>query len=226
MIFKSLKYIFFAFCLALAVLPMSGQQVQIEKRVKSPFAFPEFRRAKIIQPFGRYIYADANIFLRGSRLIYREGDKVMTPSNMRVVLYVQFDDTTKYAKVTDDAMARVIAENRLNKLVCVTSIDMPKLLNETSGTDNLPFFEIDGGGLFSSTFLEINGDKWEDSKGFPLTDKYYFIVKGRVVPANETKIRKLILKEKRADFKKLMADRWWSWHDAESLKRILDFLPQ
>ena len=56
-----LKTIILALLAAFAALPANAQQDQGDKRTKIIFAFPEFREAKVIQPFGRYTTAKVNI---------------------------------------------------------------------------------------------------------------------------------------------------------------------
>ncbi len=206
--------------LLLALTPRLAAQQQLEdKRSESPFAFAEFRDAKVLQPFGRFVRAKANILLRHSTLCYKEGDKVKQ-AYVKNILGVEFD-SVKYVKV-DSAMARVIATKNYNQLVCVTTIDMRRYEAETYGGDRLPYFFLEEMG----SVIEIDSDKHGDAKGFPLKDKYYFIIKGRPYAANERVIKKQIRPDMKLAFKNLMADRFWSWSDPESLKQLLEYLPK
>ena len=222
-----MKRIFIYLLLVVATLPTIAQQLQVEKRVNTLLTFPEFRKAKVLQSFNRSVEADANIYLGKSTLIYQENDKIMEALNASIV-GVEFDDTTKYIIINqaNRQMAKLIAQRNYNTLLCVTTVDMEKYKEETQGGTNLPFFEVDGGVYGPSTFLETDGDKWEDSKGYPLKDQYFFSVKGTIVPANETAIKPYISPEFKEAFKNKMADRWWSWKDPNNLKDILLFLPQ
>lgn len=222
-----MKRIFIYLLLVVATLPTMAQQLQVEKRVNTLLTFPEFRKAKVLQSFNRSVEADANIYLSKSTLIYQENDKIMEALNASIV-GVEFDDTTKYIIINqaNRQMAKLIAQRNYNTLLCVTTDDMEKYKEETQGGTNLPFFEVDGGVYGPSTFLETDGDKWEDSKGYPLKDQYFFSVKGTIVPANETAIKPYINPEFKEAFKNKMADRWWSWKDPNNLKDILLFLPQ
>ena len=146
------------------------------------------------------------------------------------IVGVQFDDSTKYVVINyaNRQVAKVVSQRNYNFLLCVTTVDMDKYNEETRGGTNLPFFEIDGGGFseLQPVILETDGDKWEDSKGYPLKDQYFFSVKGTIVPANETAIKPYISPDFKEAFKNKMADRWWSWKNPENLKDILLFLPQ
>ena len=51
----------FSFCL---ILPIAAQQQKADVRSHTIFAFPEFKEAKVLQPFGRFTKAKANILLK------------------------------------------------------------------------------------------------------------------------------------------------------------------
>ena len=222
-----MKRIFVSLLVIVMMLPALAQQLQVEKRVNSLLIFPEFRKAKVLQSFNRSVEADANIYLGKSTLVYKDSNQIKEALNASIV-GVQFDDSTKYIIINyaDRRMAKVVSQRNYNFLLCVTTVDLEKYNEETRGGANLPFFEIDGGLYGPSAFLETDGDKWEDSKGYPLEDQYFFSVKGTIVPANETAIKPYISKDFKEAFKNKMADRWWSWKDPNNLKDILLFLPE
>ncbi len=196
-----------------------AQQQKEDKRSQTQFAFPTFQDAKVLQPFGRFVKAKANILLLKSTLCYMEGDKVKE-AYVKNILGVEFD-SVKYVKV-DSVMGRVIATKGYNQLVCVTTIDRKQYEAETQGGENLPYFFMENSGLF----LDLDPERQQIPKGLPLKDKFYFICKGKPVPANESKIKRIVRPDMKRAFKSLMEDRWWSWKDAESLKQLLDYLPQ
>lgn len=204
--------------LSFALSSYAQQQVQ-QLRSNTPCVFPEFREAKVLQTFGRSIRAKVNIFLKNSALLFLDGDKVKQAYTDHII-GVEFD-SVKYLKV-DSVMGEVLASRKYNHLVRVTTIDMDKYMAETQGGDNLPFFEI--GGTTTTGFFEIDGQVFAEN-GFPLKCKYYFLVKGDIVPANETKFKSHVRPEMRKAFKNLMGDRFWSWNDAESLKKLMEYLP-
>lgn len=200
-------------------LTLPAQQQTGDKRSHTPFVFKEFKDAKVLQTFGRYTKAKANILLKNSALCYLQDDKIMQAYTNNV-LGVEFD-SVKYMKVDENQMGRVLASNGYNHLLCVTSVNMAKYRAETEGGDNLPFLEITDAGAF----FELDGESFEFDKGLPLQDKFYFHLKGRVVPANESNIKKLVRPEMRTAFKNLMYDKFWSWNDASSLAQLLQYLP-
>ena len=191
-------------------------------RSATPFLYAEFKKAKVIQPFGRFIETDANIFLKDASLCYLDNDTIKK-AYLDKIIAVHFDSAV-YWKVDGRYMGEVIAEKNYNYLVRVRTIDIEQHTKETDGTLNSSFFEFDGLGRMHNTFIDMYGD-FHAQKGFPLKEKFYFVVKGRSVVANESHIRKEISSKSMDKFKELMNDRWWSWRDEESLTILLDLMP-
>ena len=197
-----------------------AQQQQEHRRSTETFVFPEFQEAKVLQTFGRSVRAKVNIFLKDAALYFVE-DSVVKKAYTQHIIGVQFD-SVKYLKV-DSIMGEVLSSRKYTHLVRVTTIDMDKLRAETTGGENLPYFQIEG--VHTSAFYEIEGQIY-DEKGYPLKDKYYFLIRGNVVPAIESKVKPYVRPEMREAFKNLMGDRFWSWSDPKSLKMLLDYLPE
>ena len=197
-----------------------AQQVQELRRSRSIFLFPEFQDAKIKQSFGRYAKAKANIYLKDGSLMYMEGDKIMR-AYTKNIFGVTFGDTLEFVKV-DSVMARVVARDGYNALLCLTTVNMARYREEESGGSDLDYFQLEN----FNVFMTLNEDRRDDDLGIPLQDKYFCSAKGFVFPANETAFKKAISKEQQQPFKVLMENRFWSWKDPESLKMLLDFLPK
>lgn len=206
----------------LSALPASAQQALVMKRSQTPLLYPEFREAKILQPFGRFVTAKANIFLKDGSLVYLDDKtgKVMR-AYVSNIIGVNFGDSVRYLKV-DSVMARVVAEKNYNYLLCNTHVNMSLYREETDGTRGMDFFDMPDNGVF----LNLDSQKRNDDNGIPLTDTYYFSIKGTVIKANESEFKKFVSKDQMQAFKVLKENRFWSWKDAESLKMLLDFLPQ
>ena len=219
-----MKRLFFIFTLLLLPLAAMAQQVQIEKRSQTPCLYPEFKEAKILQTFGRQIKAKANIFLKDGSLVYidEKTNKVMR-AYVKNITGVVFDDTIRYMKV-GSVMARVVAQKGDNFLLCNTHVNMSLYREETSGGKGMDYFNVELPG--SETFLTLDTQKRDDEGGIPLTDTYYFNIKGIIIPANESQFKKFIGKDQQQAFKVLKENRFWSWKDPESLKMLLDFLPE
>lgn len=211
------KLAFTLFLSLLTVLPVGAQQIQVRRFSKGVLAFDKFKNANITFAFFRHGKAKANIFLKDASLVYLN-DTVLMKADLSNVLRVDFD-TVSYQCVNNQ-LGRVLAEKNGHSLVAVTMIDLDYYGGDKQRGNNLPYFEMPDFNIF----LEVNGDFRDDAKGYPLKDVFYFITKGDPFPATERAFKKHLREDKRLDFKELMKDRFWSWKDPESLKRLLDFL--
>ncbi len=217
------KYIARLLALLLCLAATGGaaaQQNRELQRSKTVFLFPEFREAKVRQTFGRSVTAQANIFLKDGSLCFMENGKIKR-AYTRGILGVDFGDTLRYMKV-DSVMGRVVAQRGYNYLLCVTSVDRKRYTEETTGGSHMNFFEMSDFNLF----MQLDGQEREEDFGIPLQEKYYFSISGKVIPAGESQVKKLIPQEKKKAFKKMTEeDRWWSWSDPKSLEMLFDLLP-
>lgn len=214
--------------LALFVLPLllggtvfeaRAQQNQILRRSKSIFLLPEFSPAQIRQSFGRIAVDTVNIYLKDATLVYKKNGKIMR-AYLNNIYGVKFNDSLNYMRV-DSALARIVAQKGYNYLLCKTSVDMKRYREEESGGTGMDHFEVEG----LNYFEELNQDRRDSDIGLPLQDKYYFSIKGQIIPATEAEFKKVIGDDQKQAFKVLKENRFWSWRDPESLKMLLDFLP-
>lgn len=203
-----------------------AQQLQEEQRADRQLVYPDFREAKVLQTFGRFVKAKANILYRNAALCYidEKDGKVYQASNASIVGVVF--DSIRYQKVDKVAMGRVVAEHGGNRLLCVTTIDMEKYREITGGSTDLPFVSLDLGGLARETFIDMSGGEQQANKGYPLKRTYYFSLKGRIVPARQKYIKKEVKSDMKLAFSNLMEDRWWSWNDEASLKQLFLYFPE
>lgn len=219
------KIFLFLICLCL-FSTMDAQQARELKRSKTVFEYPEFKVAKINQSFGRFVKDTVNIFLKDASLCFRRGDKVYKAYTDQIIGLEL--DSVKYRKVGSQ-MGRVVMQYGINMLLCVTTVDMDLLREETYGAEAVGFFDIDipgANGVNVNNFMDLSGHKYEEDEGYPLKNEYYFLIKGEPVPANETQIKKYVRSDMKTAFKNLMADRFWSWKDPKSLSQILIYLPE
>ena len=101
------------------------------------------------------------------------------------VLGAVFDDSIRYERVEGATMGRVVAAQGVNKLLCVTTIDMDRYRELTSGSTDLPFVSLDSGGALPDVFMDLSGTEQRANKGFPLKRTYYFSLRGKIVPARK-----------------------------------------
>lgn len=208
------RIILLLFAICFACLGANAQQQQQERRVKSLYLYPEFKEATVLQTFGRKLKAKANIFLEDGSLVYiDEKDGKTKRAYLDNILGVVFDDSVRYMKV-DSVMGRVVAQKGYNYLLCNTHVNQKRMQEEFETNQTLEMAGI------------INRAKRDDEQGYLLTDTYYFQIGTEVIKANESKFKHFVSKDQQQAFKVLMANRFWSWRDPESLEMLLDFLPQ
>lgn len=212
---KQLLLLLIVFCSSLTAM---AQQNQLIRRSASVYTFSQFKNAKVLQTFGRSVNTEANIHLKDAALVFKQDGKILRAYTKNIVGVV-FDDTLHYMKV-DSAMARVVAQKGYNYLLCKTTVNMSRLRSEESDVNQNDYFHRPDLGVF----LDPDEEKRDEDNGYPLLDTYYFNVQGLIIPANESSFKKLVSKDEMQAFKTLMANRFWSWKDEESLKMLMDFL--
>ncbi len=218
-----MKHFLLSICFFSVSMALCAQQATMQRRSKTIFQHAEFQPARIMQPFGRSVIDTVNILLKDASLCFRREGKVYA-ADISHVLGVRFD-SVEYRKVNMQ-MGRVIEQRGYNYLVCVTTINKTRYREEMSGSANPAYFE-----LFSASgvgsFLDLDREPLrEEEKGFPLEDTYFFIARGEVIPAVESKFKKHVRPEMKRAFKTLMGDRFWSWRDENSLRQLLNYLPE
>lgn len=219
---KSLHFTLLAWLAAALLWPAAAQQQVETRRTKSVFANPEFVEAKVLQPFGRSVKAKANILLKNSTLCFMRGDTILE-AYVANVLGVEFD-SIHYMKVNDKQMARVVAEKDYCYLLCVTTINMSQVARECAGSENV-LSDI-GDGQLAARFAEAMSTDYSMKNGFPLQDKYYFNIRGQIIPANQTAFKPFVKPEMKNAFKRLMNDKWWSWKDPASLAQLFTYIKE
>ncbi|MCI7645267.1 MAG: hypothetical protein MSS47_03030 [Bacteroidales bacterium] len=219
---KSLRFTLLAWLAAVMLWPAAAQQQVETRRTKSVFANPEFVEAKVLQPFGRSVKAKANILLKNSTLCFMRGDTILE-AYVANVLGVEFD-SIHYMKVNDKQMARVVAEKDYCYLLCVTIINMSQVARECAGSENV-LSDI-GDGQLAARFAEAMSTDYSMKNGFPLQDKYYFNIRGQIIPANQTAFKPFVKPEMKNAFKRLMNDKWWSWKDPASLAQLFTYIKE
>lgn len=210
-----------AFVLALGAF---AQQAQEDKRSDSQLVFKEFQNAKVRQGFGKVTRAKCNIMYKNAALCFvDEKDGKIRQAYAKNILGVDFD-SCRYVKVDTLAMGLIVGEQDGMLLCRVTTIDMDRYRELTGGSTDLPYISLDiGTGI--DTFIELDGAEQQANKGYPLKDRWVFRLKdGSFLPATERNVKRHVKKELKTAFKTLMEDRWWSWKDEASLKKLFMYL--
>lgn len=206
--------------IALALMARGGlwaQQAQVERRTKIPFAYKDFKDGKIEFAIGKGKVYKANVFLKDASLLYKT-DTVMK-ANLFGVISVDFGDAVY--RNTGGRLGLVMGQEGDVMLTRVTTIDTRQMTEDARSGKNSTFLDLPE----FNVFVDTNADYWADGEGssWPLKDEYFFVVRGKAIPAAEKVVKKSIRADKKADFKELMKNRKWSWKDAESLKVLLDY---
>lgn len=202
-----------------------AQQAQQEKRSDSQLVFPTFQNAMVRQSFGRVTRGKCNIMYKNAALCFLdETDGKIRQAFVQNILGVDFD-SCRYIKVDSLAMGLLVGEQNGHQLLRVTTIDMDRYKELTTGGTDMPFFDLDMAGFGPDTFVDLSGSEQASNVGYPLKDRWVFRLKsGTFVPATQRNIKKHVKREYITAFKNLMDDRWWSWKDEESLKKLFMFL--
>ena len=219
-----MRHTFFSLCLFfVAVVTFAQQQTEL-RRSKTVFLNEAFQKGRILQTFNRHIDDSVNIFLKDASLCFVRKDTIYK-AYLNNVLGLRLD-SVEYKKVNNQ-MGRVVARQGYNYLLCVTTVNMNLLKEETYSSNSAGFFDLDipsASGVNVNTFFELDRDKRDSDVGYPLQNKYYFWISGKEIPANETQVKKYVRPEMKEAFRTLMADRFWSWRDEKSLKQLLMYL--
>ena len=201
-----------------------AQQSTVDKRSDSQLVFPEFQNAKVRQPLGRVTRGRCNIMYKNAALCFIDDkDGRIHQAVVDNIIGVDFD-SCRYVKVDELAMGLVVGEQDGMLLCRVTTIDMDRYRELTGGSTDLPYISLDlGTGI--DTFMDLSGAEQQTNTGYPLKERWVFQLKnGSFIPATERNVKKHVKKEYREAFKTLMGDRWWSWHDEASLKKLFMYL--
>ena len=216
---KRFTYILLLF-LGLAQIS-TAQQSQERQRSTMPTAYAEFQDAKVMQSFGRFVKARANIFLKNASLLFIQDNQIME-ANLKPVTSVLFGND-RYVKVNDTQLGLLVMQQGYNQLIRVTTIDMDKYAAEHGGGEDLPYLDMNEiGGMFFE--IDSESQRREVDQGFPLQHKYYFNIRGQIIPANESKFKKFVRDDMKKAFKEKMNDKFWSWSDEASLCQLFVFL--
>lgn len=203
--------------LVMAFVPTTAQQSDRNLRHATALVYKEFQPARIDLKDRRFTRVEANVFLKNGRLVYLQKGKTLE-ANTDNIVSIRFADSTLYLPVGRQ-VARVLAERDTNAILCVTTIDQVRLRAETTGGENLPYFEIEELGVF----VETDGSK-NASREYPIKHTFYIKHGADIFPANETAFRRHLNPELKEPFRLLMHEKYWSWQDAASLHLLLDYL--
>ncbi len=185
-------------------------------RISRTTLFEKFQPATIILENGDTTFQkEANIFLKGSSLIYKYRNRTME-AYINQIKAVRFQDSSYYVRV-DTALAQVIDTLSDRRLLCVTVIDVDayrtQLLNERQITN----FELGEHVNVTSTDLLPE----DEERSYPLRRIYYFDLDGKIIKVQERNVKRLITKDDQRIYKTIIQSPGFTWDDVPSLMKLL-----
>ncbi|MBO4315574.1 MAG: hypothetical protein IKX24_10850 [Prevotella sp.] len=197
------------FTCMMACLSLKGQMVS--QRVT---AFKQFEPATVYLANGKPLTVkEANVFLKNSQLLYKNGGKVKQAA-IDNVKGVDFASRT-YVRI-DSILAYRVGTVAQNDLYCATLIDMETFDANVRNNRQVTNFEI--GSQVNLTTLDTETD---DEREYPVQNRYYFLYNGKYIEAHELYVLRAVPKAKRRIFWTIVREPGFSWTQEESLMRLL-----
>lgn len=192
-----------------------GTSAQIEDTSHRITAYPQFKRASITMMNGKVVtVAQANVFLKGSKLIYHNISGKTMEARLANIKTVDFDD--RHYERIDTMLAWRVDTVGGNALYCVSKIDMASLRNNIINNRDMTNVDLSND-LLNFTTLDIDIETLE----YPLINVYYYYYNGKMIPVHEREITRRIPKAKLYDYKVVTSQSTFSWTNSRSLLELL-----
>ncbi len=176
--------------------------------------FDKFHPAVITMNGGQKLsVSQANIFLKGSALLYKKGKSVMA-ANMDNISSVDIDGS-HFMRI-DTLLAEVIDTVGQDLLLCATVIDVDAFRTMLENSREITNLEIRD--MVSVSSIDLISD---EDKHYPLAKYYFYFIDGKALVANERSLSTIVPKDKRRIFKSIISLPDFSWGNPQSLKRLL-----
>lgn len=188
---------------------------QADSLARHTMAYPTFRRAVATLADGRTVAVpQANVFLKGSVLVYRSPKGRVMEAGRSAVRCVDFDDR-HYERIDTMLFWRVdtVGSNALYRATC---IDMASVRQQILNSRNMTDMQMNSL-LLSATALTDDFDYAD----LPYADIYVFWYRGKWVRADERNVDHALPRNKRQAFRQATAMPGFSWSRAESLVGLL-----
>lgn len=178
-------------------------------------AYPKFKPASITMMNGKVVtVARANVFLKGSRLVYHNISGKTMEARIENIRTVDFDD--RHYERIDTMLAWRVDTVGANALYCVSKIDMASLRNRIINSRDMTNIDV-GNDLLNFTTLDIDPETLE----YPIINVFYFYYHGKMIPAHEREVMRRIPKERLYDYNVITSQSTFSWTDRQSLLDLL-----
>ncbi len=157
---------------------------------------------------------EANVFLKNGKLLFKKGSTNME-ADMRQIASVEFSD--KFYVCVDEMLATVVDTVGDNRILCTTTIDLVAYENQKVNDRMVSNVTLGGNYVDAASAGVIDSDYL-----YPLVNKYFFEVDGKIFEAHERVIKRLLPKDKRSRFDFLMKTADFTLADRKCLVQVLE----
>lgn len=192
-----------------------GLSAQAQNTSKQITAYQKFKPATVKLMDGKTLTVPlANVFLKGSKLVYKSSNGKVMQAKMSNVKTVDFDD--RHYERIDTMLAWRVDTVGKNALYCVSIIDLKSLKRNLVNSRNMTNIDF-GSDVLSIATLDIDPETID----YPLINVYYYIYNNKIIPVHEREITHHIPRDKQYDFEVATSLSTFSWTDASSLMDLL-----
>lgn len=178
-------------------------------------AYANYRPALVTLTTGKVVKAPlANVFLKGSVLVYRNPQGRVMEANRKTIKSVDFEDR-HYERIDTMLYWRVDTVGD-NALYVATYIDMASLRQQILNGRDMTDVQVNSL-MLSSTAITVN----EADLELPYTNVYYYRYRGKWLRVHERDIDHALSRGKREACKVALSMPGFSWTDPHSLMDLL-----
>lgn len=210
---KNILFTFIALMLSIAAMA----QMPEYERTNDITLFHEYQPATITLTSGNLNHQrQANIFLKGSTFIYRQGKNVME-ANMSVIKSVKFGDR-EFVNV-GSRLAEVVYTYGNAQVLRIKTINEEDVKNEMLNSSTITDLSMTSDQMGITRIMES-----EDQLLYPITTTYYFYIYGKFVNCDAREVKRVAGKKRLNVFEGVTKGYDFRWSSLESLKQLLQTL--
>lgn len=159
----------------------------------------------------------ANIFLKNSKLVYKDRNNVNMEANMATVKKVIFGNRTFINY--ENKLAEILDSCGHNMLLRVLLVDVEAMKNDI--INNSTITDISGLGSNSNLLGVTRMNPEEDEVGYPLYATYYYVINDKTILCHEREVSRKISKSQREIYHIVTNRSAFSWGSEADLKNLL-----
>ena len=207
-----MKRILLSLLVVLWTIALYAQPQNSSRRIT---VYPKFKPAVITLMNGQVVTVpQANIFLKGSKLLYRNISRQVMEAKLSNIKTADFDD--RHYERIDTMLAWRVDTVGKNALYCVTKIDMVSLHNNIINSRDMTNIDLSND-LLNITTLDVDRENID----YPLVNIFFYRYNGKIIPVHEREIIRRIPKKKLHNYKVVTSLATFSWTDSKSLLDLL-----